>query len=161
MNIRLHHEHLLRLLFPPAAAWALLLLFAEEIDGLRGLNPFPESATLHSPTEGVLAWLPVAIMLAAGAWTVYRWPAFLRLPLSVSPAAVAMRLITHGLSWCALVFLGIIAAGYLVHDPSRDAPEQRYLGVWLAGFMYTPAVAPLATLFTVWLRLRGKDGDTG
>jgi hypothetical protein len=158
MRIGSSSQHILRVLFPLAATWALLFLFAEGIDSLQRLNPFAERSPVHNLVEEMLSWLPILFMLAAGVWVVHRWPQFLRLPPSVSPLATALRLVAHGLVWTVVVFLGTIAVGYLLHDPSRDAPEQRYLGVWMAGFMITPVIAPLATLFTVWGASRNKTG---
>ncbi len=154
-------QHVLRILFPPAVAWALLILFGEEIDRLRGLNPFAEHSPVHNPVEELLSWLPVLLLLAAGVWVLRRWPHFLRLPPSVSLMATAPRLVVHLLGWSVIVFVGTLAVGYLLHDPSRDAPEQRYLGVWMTGFFITPAIAPLATLFTVWRGLRKKADSHG
>lgn len=156
MRIGSSSQHILRVLFPPVATWTLLNFFAEEIDRLQRLNPFAEHSPAHTLTEETLSWLPILLMLAAGVCVVRRWPRFLRLPTSVSLAATALQLVAHGLVWFVVVFLGTIAVGYILYDPSRDAPEQRYLGVWMAGFMITPAIAPLATLFTVWGTLRNQ-----
>lgn len=161
MRIGSSSQHILRALFPPAAAWALLILFGEVIDSLRGPSPFAERSPGHNLVEGLLSWLPILLTLAAGVWAVRRWPHFLRLPPSMSPMATAPGLVAHGLVWSVVVFLGTIAAGYLLHDPSRDAPEQRYLGVWMAGFFITPAIAPLAALFTVWRVLCKRSGISG
>ncbi len=155
------YQHVLRVLFPPAVAWALLSIFGEYFDSLRRLNPFTERSPLHDPIEELLSWLPVLLLLATGVWMVCRWPHVLRLPPSELLVPTAARLIVHLIGWSVAVFAGTVVVGFLLYDPSRDAPEQRYLGVWMSGFFVAPAIAPLAALFTVWRSSYKNAGLTG
>lgn len=158
MKINLRSVHTLQVLFPFVATWAAVNLLASEIDSLQGLNPFSERSPLHNPAEGMLAWVPVMLVLAVGIRIVRQWPGVLRLPPATPLASTALRFAMHSLTWVAVIFCATIAAGYLLYDPSGDAPQQRYLGVWLAGFMIAPALAPLAALFTVWRFFHRKAG---
>jgi hypothetical protein len=155
-------ERILQSLLPPAAAWSLLLLFAEEVGRLQRLNPFHEGTATHHLFETAVDWpLPVLTGLLAAVWLLRRWPVFLRLRPAASVAVTLVRILVHGTLLFAAVTIGTVVIGYLLYDPATDPQGQFHIWVWAGGLLHAAALAPLAALLTVWWASRRKRGITG
>lgn len=155
-------ERILQLLFPPALAWSLLLLFAEEVGRLQRLNPFPEGTATHHLFEAAVSWpLPVLTGLLAAVWLLRRWPVLLRLRSPASVAVTLIRLLVHGALLFAAVTMGTVVIGYLLYDPATDPQDQFHIWVWAGGLLHAAALTPLASLLSVWWTLGRQREGTG
>ncbi len=155
-------ERILRALLPPAAAWSLLLLFAEEVDRLQRLNPFSEGVAMHHLFEAAVDWpLPVLSGLLAAIWLLHHRPDFLRLRPVASVAVTLIRILVHGTVLFVAITIGTVVIGYLLYDPATDPQGQFHIWVWAGGLLHAAALAPLAALLTVWWASRRKRGVTG
>lgn len=157
----LMRESVLQALFPPAMAWSLFLLFADEIGRLQRLNPFPEGGVGHNLFEGLVDW-PLAILLgiAMAVWLLRRRTGFLRLPQSASITAIAVRLAVHGVALFVVITVVAVVVSYLFYDPVTDPQGQFHIWVWAGGLLYATTLAPPSAILSAWMALRGKRGES-
>lgn len=146
-------------MFPPASAWAILLLFAEGIDRLQRLNPFPEGGAAHDLAEAAADGIAILLPMAAAVWLLCRRPAFLRLPASASLAATLVRLALSTVALFVAVFLAMLAIYYPSYDPAADHQGQYWIWAGVGGLLHAAALAPVLAILATWRALRERRGN--
>jgi len=156
-------QHALQWMFPLTMTWLLFLVVMIQTDGLHRMNLFPEGGTPHQLFEDGVQPLATLITLAAMIGLQYRllrrWPGFLRLLKTVPMVATVFRLIVHGAGLFVVVTVCVVLVLYLFYDPATDPQGQFHIWVWAGGFLYAAALAPTASLFTVWWSATRKYGN--
>jgi hypothetical protein len=138
--------------------WFVILFFAEEIDRLPILSPFPEGSAVHIWLEN---WSPpflVAIALGGLALLLFRRrPSWLLIPPSTQVSQIVVRLLIFS---CATAFILTVAVAllwilFITPGESSENP-QAGLSVVVAAIFYPLILTPLLTVLVTWLSLKAN-----
>ncbi len=155
-RVKRFRDRALQILFTLTLAWALTwwggLVFAEEIETAFGLMPFPEGSWLHDAVEVMIALVIFAAFAAMAVYCFRRWPWFLRVPESISPAWLTVRLLGYAPLLFAVLWGTFFLTFRLFGEEGVPPEHSQYgLGALFVATFYSIYLTPLFTVVIVWL----------
>ncbi len=156
-RVKRFRDRALQILFTLTLAWGSFWILAQETQSLFSLIPAPEGHWLHDAVEVMAALVIFSAFSAMAVYCFRRWPWFLRVPESISPAWLTVRL----LGYAPLLFAVLWGTFYLAFRQFGDEgvpPEhsQYGLGALFVATFYSIYLTPLFTVVIVWLSAQRK-----
>jgi hypothetical protein len=153
-HLSLLREQLLRILFSMSIFWLLFVFFIIWSEIFQRFNSYPEGSFAHSMFEELTIWLPALIGLALSILFLRHWRGFLLLLPSTSLIRTLLRYFGRGVVLFIAFTIAYVLLSYLTYDSATDPQGQFHIWVWLGGWFYAAAMAPVSAILWEYLAFK-------
>ena len=153
-------ERILQILFVPSLLWAIVMIFASEIEAPFNLIPGKEDGWLHNVAESTLEFALFAVFIVGIIYLFHHFRSFLIVPESISLGWILTRLVAYAVIIAVVLAMAIGWGWWIFVESGQDPDDVQYgMASYSMAVFYSFFLTPVCTVVTVWLSATGRSTD--